>query len=180
MRGRRAQEGHSLVDVLVATAVMGLLMSATLSLLQSGLAAWSWGTGRGEAQQALRAWDVRTGKLVWTFHSVPRAGEPFNDTWAGDSWVKRSGVNVWGLMTVDVERGIVFMPFGAPANDRIGVDRPGNNLFSSSVVAADARTGKYLWHFQIVHHDIWDNDAEAPPTLFDVRSATGALTGTGS
>jgi quinoprotein glucose dehydrogenase len=72
-------------------------------------------------------------------------------------------------MTVDAKRGIVYMPFGAPANDRVGVDRPGNNLFSSSIVAADAATGKYLWHFQIVHHDIWDNDAEAPPTLFDVR-----------
>ena len=91
----------------------------------------------------VRAWDIHTGRLVWTFHSVPRAGEPFNDTWEGDSWKQRSGVNVWGLMTVDVQRGIVFMPFGAPATDRYGGDRPGDNLFSTSVVAAEAATGKY-------------------------------------
>ncbi|HTH01833.1 MAG TPA: pyrroloquinoline quinone-dependent dehydrogenase [Vicinamibacterales bacterium] len=117
----------------------------------------------------VRAFDVHDGKLIWTFHSVPRPGEPFNDTWEGESWKNRSGVNVWGLMTVDVERGIVYMPFGAPATDRWGGDRPGNNLFSTSVVAADANTGKYLWHFQMVHHDIWDGDASAPPLLFDVK-----------
>ena len=117
----------------------------------------------------MRAWDVHDGKLVWTFHSVPRAGEPFNDTWAPDTWKNRSGVNVWGLMTVDVQRGIVYMPFGAPATDRYGGDRPGDNLFSSSVVAADANTGKYLWHFQVVHHDIWDADVANPPILLDVK-----------
>jgi quinoprotein glucose dehydrogenase len=117
----------------------------------------------------VRAFDVHDGKLIWTFHSVPRAGEPFNDTWEGDSWKNRSGVNVWGLMTLDTERGIVYMPFGAPATDRWGGDRPGDNLFSTSVVAADANTGKYLWHFQMVHHDIWDGDASAPPLLFDVK-----------
>jgi quinoprotein glucose dehydrogenase len=117
----------------------------------------------------VRAWDIHNGKLAWTFHSVPRKGEPFNETWEGDSWVKRSGVNVWGLMTVDVPRGIVFMPFGAPATDRYGGDRPGDNLFSSSVVAADANTGKYLWHFQVVHHDIWDADVANPPILLDIR-----------
>jgi quinoprotein glucose dehydrogenase len=117
----------------------------------------------------VRAWDVHTGKLVWTFHSIPRKGEPGNETWEGDSWVKRSGVNVWGLMTVDTQRGIVYMPFGAPATDRWGGDRPGDNLYSTSVVAADANTGKYLWHFQMVHHDVWDGDASAPPLLFDVK-----------
>ena len=117
----------------------------------------------------VRAWDVHNGKLVWTFHSVPRAGEPFNDTWEGNSWKNRSGVNVWGLMTVDTERGIVYMPFGAPATDRFGADRPGDNLFSTSVVAADANTGRYLWHFQIVHHDVWDADAASPPMLLDIR-----------
>src|SRR4051812_45304965 len=117
----------------------------------------------------VRAWDVHDGRLVWTFHSVPREGEPFHDTWAGESWKNRSGVNVWGLMTVDTRRGIVYMPFGAPATDRWGGDREGDNLFSTSVVAADANTGKYLWHFQMVHHDIWDGDAAAPPVLFDVK-----------
>jgi quinoprotein glucose dehydrogenase len=117
----------------------------------------------------VRAWDIHTGKLVWTFHSVPRPGEKFNETWEGDSWKNRSGVNVWGFLTVDVERGIVYMPFGAPSNDRYGGDRPGDNLFSSSIVAADATTGKYLWHFQLVHHDIWDFDMQSPPALIDVK-----------
>ena len=117
----------------------------------------------------VRAWDVHTGTLVWTFRSVPRKGERFNETWEGDSWVNRSGANVWGLMTVDEARGIIYMPFGAPATDRYGGDRPGDNLFSSSVVAADANTGKYLWHFQVVHHDIWDADVANPPILLDIR-----------
>jgi quinoprotein glucose dehydrogenase len=117
----------------------------------------------------VRAWDIHTGQLVWTFHSIPRAGEKYNDTWAGDSWKNRSGVNVWGFITVDVERGIVFMPFGAPSVDQYGGDRPGDNLFSSSIVAADANTGKYLWHFQVIHHDIWDADLAAAPVVLDVR-----------
>ena len=117
----------------------------------------------------VRAWDVHSGKLVWTFRSVPQAGEKFNDTWAGDSWKNRSGVNVWGFITVDVERGIVYMPFGAPSVDQYGGDRAGDNLFGTSIVAADANTGKYLWHFQVVHHDIWDADLSAAPALIDVK-----------
>jgi quinoprotein glucose dehydrogenase len=116
-----------------------------------------------------RAWDARTGKLVWTFHTVPRPGEFGSDTWGGDSARNRSGVNVWGYTSLDAERGILYMPLGAPNNDRVGIDRPGNNLFSSSVVAVDANTGKYLWHFQLVHHDIWDYDAESAPLLVDLR-----------
>ena len=116
----------------------------------------------------VRAWDLHSGKLVWTFHSVPRAGEKFNDTWAEGSWKNRSGVNVWGFITVDAQRGIVYMPFGAPSVDQYGGDRAGDNLFGTSIVAADANTGKYLWHFQIVHHDIWDYDLAAAPVLMDV------------
>jgi quinoprotein glucose dehydrogenase len=117
----------------------------------------------------VRAWDMHTGKLAWTFRSIPRAGEKFNDTWAGDSWKNRSGVNVWGFLTVDAQRGIVYMPFGAPSVDQYGGDREGDNLFGSSLVAADANTGKYLWHFQIVHHDIWDGDLAGAPALVDVK-----------
>jgi quinoprotein glucose dehydrogenase len=137
------------------------------------------GSGPGEGPGGLnggagpagdtRAWDARTGKLVWTFHSVPRPGEVGHETWAGDSWKDRSGVNVWGYMTVDAARGILYMPFGAPNNDRVGVDRPGNNLFGSSLVAVKAETGKLLWYFQVVHHDVWDMDLETPPTLFDIK-----------
>ncbi len=117
----------------------------------------------------VRAWDMHTGKLVWTFRSVPGAGEKFNDTWAENSWKQRSGVNVWGFLSVDAERGIVYMPFGAPSVDQFGGDREGDNLFSTSIVAADANTGKYLWHFQVVHHDIWDADMTGAPALIDVR-----------
>jgi quinoprotein glucose dehydrogenase len=117
----------------------------------------------------VRAFDIHDGKLKWTFHSIPQPGEKNFGTWAGDSWRNRSGVNVWGLMTVDTERGIVYMPFGAPSSDGYGVDRPGNNLYSSSIVAANANTGEYLWHFQLVHHDIWDMDMQSPPLLLDVR-----------
>lgn len=117
----------------------------------------------------VRAWDVHTGKLTWTFHSIPGAGEKYNDTWAGDSWKNRSGVNVWGFITVDQQRGIVYMPFGAPSVDQYGGDREGDNLFGTSLVAADANTGKYLWHFQVVHHDIWDADLSGAPALIDVK-----------
>ena len=93
------------------------------------------GEGMGGPVGDIRAWDAHTGKMVWTFHSRPQKGDPNFGTWANDSDKNRSGVNVWGLMSVDVQRGIVFLPFGAPANDRIGTDRPGNNLYASSVVA---------------------------------------------
>jgi quinoprotein glucose dehydrogenase len=117
----------------------------------------------------VRAWDMHTGKLAWAFHSVPRAGEKGNDTWTGDSWKNRSGVNVWGFLTVDAQRGILYMPFGAPSVDQYGGDREGNNLYATSLVAADANTGKYLWHFQVVHHDIWDADMTGAPALIDVK-----------
>jgi quinoprotein glucose dehydrogenase len=119
----------------------------------------------------VRAWDMHTGKLVWTFRSVPQAGERFGETWGGDSAKNRSGVNVWGFLTVDVARGIVYMPFGAPSVDQYGGDRPGDNLFGTSIVAAKADTGEYLWHFQLTHHDIWDADLAAAPVLLDVRRA---------
>jgi quinoprotein glucose dehydrogenase len=117
----------------------------------------------------VRAWDARTGKRVWTFHSVPRKGEPGYQSWQPGSAEGRSGVNAWGFLTVDEARGIVYMPFGAPAWDRYGGDRKGDNLYGTSLVAADAATGKYLWHFQVIRHDIWDGDLEAPPLLFDAK-----------
>ena len=131
------------------------------------------GSSNGEEPQGpagdVRAWDAITGKLVWQFHSVARPGEVGHDTWEGDSWIKRSGTNVWNVVTVDQERGIVFMPFGAPSFDRYGGDHHGANLFANALVAADANTGKYLWHFQINHHEIWDWDFSAPATLLTVK-----------
>ena len=117
----------------------------------------------------VRAFDIHTGKLAWTFHAIPQPGEPNYGGWAGDSAKERSGVNVWGLITVDAKRGIAYLPFGAPSGDAFGGDRPGDNLYGSSIVAVNAATGKYLWHFQLVHHDIWDFDTETPPLLMDVK-----------
>jgi quinoprotein glucose dehydrogenase len=117
----------------------------------------------------VRAWDVVTGKLVWTFHSIPKPGEKFHETWEDDGWKQRSGVNVWNMLTIDAKRGIAYLPFGAPTFDRYGGDHKGSNLFSDSLVAVDANTGKYLWHFQAVHHDIWDYDLDTPPVLLEVN-----------
>jgi quinoprotein glucose dehydrogenase len=117
----------------------------------------------------VRGFDAVSGKLLWTFHSIPRPGELGHETWDGDSWKQRSGVNVWNMMTVDEARGIAYLPFGAPTFDRYGGDHRGANLFSDSLVAVDAQTGKYLWHYQVQHHDIWDYDLDTPPTLIDVK-----------
>jgi quinoprotein glucose dehydrogenase len=123
----------------------------------------------------VHAYDIHDGKMVWTFHSIPRQGEENFGTWTGDSWKERSGVNVWGFMTVDTQRGIVYMPFGAPSGDLFGGDRPGNNLYGSSLVAADAKTGRYLWHFQVVHHDVFDFDLEGAPVLMDVKQGGSTI-----
>lgn len=123
---------------------------------------------KGPAGDA-RGWDAVTGKLLWTFHSIPQPGERFHETWEGDGWRQKSGVNMWGMSTVDAERGIAYLAFGAPTYDRHGGAHKGDNLFSSSVVAVEAATGKYLWHFQATHHDIWDFDLNTPPTLLTVR-----------
>jgi glucose dehydrogenase len=116
-----------------------------------------------------RAYDARTGAKLWEFHSVPQPGETGFGSWVKDSWKGFSGVNVWGwYLTADEERGILYMPFGSPAGNYFGGDRPGNNLFGNSIVAVDATTGKYLWHFQTVHHDLWDSDLPPAPSLVDI------------
>jgi quinate dehydrogenase (quinone) len=117
----------------------------------------------------VRAFDARTGKLVWTFHTVPRPGEEGHETWQGDSWVDRSGTNVWSIMCVDTERGIIYLPIGSPSYDFYGADRKGKGLFGNSLVALDAATGKVLWYYQMVHHDIWDYDISFPPALITVH-----------
>lgn len=117
----------------------------------------------------VRAFDATTGKLVWTFHVVPRPGEFGHDTWEKDSWIDRGGVNVWSMMSVDEARGLVYLPTTSPAPDRYGGERKGQNLFGNSLVALDARTGKRRWHYQIIHHDLWDWDLPAQPNLFTLR-----------
>ncbi len=117
----------------------------------------------------IRGWDAKTGKLLWTFHTVPRPGEEGAETWPEGAWKNRSGTNVWGFFTVDTQRGIVYAPLGSPTSDFYGADRVGDGLYGNSLVALDARTGVRKWHRQLVHHDLWDYDLAAPPALFDIR-----------
>ncbi len=112
-----------------------------------------------------RGYDVRTGKLLWRFHTVPQPGEPGNETWGPDGWKDRSGPSQWGPATVDTERGMVFLPIGNAADSYYGADRKGTNLYANSVIALDALTGKLRWYYQVVHHDIFDYDLSAPPAL---------------
>ena len=116
----------------------------------------------------VRAYDARTGREVWRFHSVPRPGEFGQDTWEEDSWIDRGGTNVWAPMSCDAKRGIVYLPVTSPSPDRYGGERKGQNLFGNSLVALDALTGKRLWHYQILHHDLWDWDLPAQPSLVTV------------
>jgi quinoprotein glucose dehydrogenase len=113
----------------------------------------------------IRAFDVRSGALRWTFHTIPRPGEFGYDTWPKDAWKKAGAANNWAGMTVDNKRGIVFVPTGSPVFDFYGGDRLGNDLFADSIIALDAATGKRIWYFQGVHHDLWDRDFPAPPGM---------------
>ena len=131
------------------------------------------GSSTGEAYLSapghIRAYDVTTGKIVWTFHTIPHPGEEGYDTWPKDAWKYAGGTNTWGEITVDEKRGIAYFPTGSPTYDYYGADRIGSNLFANSLLALDARTGKRLWHFQMVHHDLWDYDVNAAPQLITVR-----------
>ena len=125
--------------------------------------------GYGSAPGDIRAFDVRTGRLVWTFHTIPRPGELGYDTWPKDAWKTVGGANVWGEMSLDVARGILYAPTASAKYNFYGADRHGANLFSDCLLALDARSGKRLWHFQMVHHDIWDYDNATAPKLVTLR-----------
>jgi quinoprotein glucose dehydrogenase len=116
----------------------------------------------------VRAFDVRTGKLLWTFHTIPRAGEFGNDTWKNDSWKYTGNTGVWAPMSADEELGYVYLPVESPTGDFYGGHRPGNGLFGESLVCLDVKTGKRIWHYQIIHHGIWDWDNPAAPNLLDI------------
>jgi glucose dehydrogenase len=125
-------------------------------------------TGRYGPSGDPRAFDIRTGKVAWRFHLIPQPGEANEGTWGPQGWQDRSGPSLWGLITVDTERGIVFLPVGNPSSSFYGADRPGTNLYSNCILALDANTGKLLWYFQTTHHDLIDADLAGAPILFDI------------
>src|SRR3954470_20822209 len=124
-------------------------------------------TTHNNTKGLVRAFDVRTGKLLWTFNTIPRPGEFGNDTWENDSWAINGNTGVWTQITVDPEAGIAYLPVESPTSDLYGGHRPGNNLFGESLVAVDLKTGVRKWHFQFVHHPIWDIDMSSAPLLID-------------
>lgn len=152
---------------------------ATVTRIQSGTPGEIFenlivlGSATGEGYMSppgdIRAYDILTGALVWQFHTVPHPGEFGYETWPKDAYKYIGGTNAWGEITIDTKRGIVFVPTGSPTYDYYGADRIGANLFSDCLLALDVRTGKRLWHFQNVHHDLWDSDNNAAPQLTTIR-----------
>ncbi len=117
----------------------------------------------------VRGFDVRSGEQVWMFHTIPQKGEAGNETWEEDSWTYTGNTNVWTLMSADEDLGYVYLPIGTPTNDWYGGHRLGDNLYAESLVAVEAKTGKRVWHFQMVHHGVWDYDLPAAPNLVDIE-----------
>jgi quinoprotein glucose dehydrogenase len=153
--------------------VRGLAIQAnTPGVIFHDLIIISTRVGEGPAPAApghVRAYNVRTGKMAWIFHAIPYPGEPGYEAWPPDAWKHLGGVNAWPGMTVDDERGLVFCPIGSATFDFWGGDRLGNDLYADSLLVLEAATGKYVWHFQFTHHDLWDRDPPAPPTLLTVK-----------
>jgi glucose dehydrogenase len=116
-----------------------------------------------------RAFDIKTGKLVWRFHTVPHPGEFGNDSWGPNGWQERAGPSAWGGVSIDEKLGLAFVPIGNPDDSFNGIDRPGNNYYANSIIALDAATGKLKWFFQMTHHDVLDYDAASAPTFIDVK-----------
>ncbi|MGN6439209.1 MAG: pyrroloquinoline quinone-dependent dehydrogenase [Agriterribacter sp.] len=131
------------------------------------------GTALGEGYDAapgfIRAYDTRTGKIVWTFHTIPQPGEFGYNTWDTASYKHAGGVNCWAGMSMDEAKGIVYIPLGSPAFDFYGGNRKGKNLFGNCLLALNAATGQHVWHYQLVHHDLWDYDLPAPPVLINIK-----------
>ncbi len=125
-------------------------------------------TTHNNTKGLVRAFDAKTGKVLWTFNTIPRPGEFGNDTWLNGSWAVNGNTGVWTQITVDEELGIVYLPVESPSSDYYGGKRPGNNLYGESLVAVDLKTGQRKWHFQLVHHPIWDHDISSAPILMDV------------
>ena len=124
-------------------------------------------TDKENVKGDVMAFDVRTGKKIWTFHTIPQAGEFGNETWKDGSWKYTGNTGVWSLISADLELGYIYLPVETPTHDFYGGHRLGNNLFGESLVCLEAATGRRVWHFQIVHHGLWDYDPPAAPMISD-------------
>jgi glucose dehydrogenase len=149
---------HSTPTVVHNTILVG-------SAMKEGMTVKTSNNTKGNA----RAFDVRTGKLIWTFNTIPRPGEEGGDTWLNNSWAINGNTGVWTQISVDEELGLVYLPVESPTSDYYGAKRPGNNLYGESLVCVDLATGKKKWHFQFVHHPIWDHDMSSAPLIADVN-----------
>ena len=151
---------HSTPTVVKDTILVG-------SSFKEGMTVKTHNNTKGNA----RAFDVRTGKLLWTFNTIPRPGEFGNNTWENESWKQNGNTGVWTQITVDEDLGLVYLPVESPTSDFYGGHRPGDNLFGESLVCVDLKTGQRKWHFQFVHHAIWDHDMSSAPILLDISVA---------
>ena len=156
LSGRSDQYGHTSPPTVVGDVVV------------VGSSVMDWAPRPEWPPGDVRGYHARTGRLLWTFHTVPRPGQFGYSTWENGAAERVGGANVWAPMTADLELGYVYLPVSAPSNHFYGGHRKGDNLFANSIVCLDARTGRRVWHYQIVHHDIWDFDLPAPPNLVDI------------
>lgn len=161
--GDKETLGHEVANLSIRVTTPGVIYN---DLLITGSAV---NEGGDAPPGYLRAFNVRSGKLEWVFHTIPLPGEYGYETWAKDSYKKLGGANCWAGLVVDEKRGIVYAGTGSPSVDFYGGARPGQNLFANCVIALNARTGKRIWHFQTVHHDLWDRDLPCPPNLITVK-----------
>jgi quinoprotein glucose dehydrogenase len=149
---------HSTPTVVKDVVIVGMSM-------KEGMTVKTHDNSKGQ----VRAFDVHSGKLLWAFNTIPRPGEPGNETWQNNSWATNGNTGVWTQITVDEELGLVYLPVESPTSDFYGGHRPGNNLYGESIVCVDLKTGQRKWYFQIVHHPIWDYDLSSAPILADIN-----------
>ena len=145
------------------------------NIIVVGSSVMDWWGHRPSPPGDVRGFDLVTGGLLWTFHTVAQGGEPGVETWEKDSWKEAGNANVWAPMSADEELGYVYLPVSTPTNDYYGGDRPGDGLFGDSLVCLEAATGKKVWHYQLVHHGLWDYDTPAAPNLIDITVGGKAI-----
>ena len=165
------QDDDQAMDLVTGEVGLHATPLVTKDVIVVGAAHLAEGSPKSKTNQKgyIRGYDAKTGKRLWIFHTIPRPGEFGNDTWEGDSWSYTGNTGVWAQMSADEELGLVYLPVELPTGDYYGGNRPGNGLFGESIVALDIKTGKRKWHYQTVHHGIWDNDIPCAPILVDLN-----------